>query len=324
LVDDLRVDERFSRSVFAASANGVLVCMTGAAQTRTQLRWIDRTGKALGDVGDPADYTYGGTPEISPDGLSAAMPIANRDRGMSEIWVIDLDTGRRRKLALDTNDHPGVAWLPDGKSVAVASPDDGRIVRFWIDGTRSETILSIPGYAWPYSAWGDYLLFGPDMGNTITVDLAVVPWKGGGTASPLVATKAFEDQGKFSPDGRWVAHISDESGRTEVFVSSSQPGGGRWQISQNGGMEPRWNRNGRELLYVDRENYIVSVAVHPSAAGFEAGASQRLFQFHGAGGFWRYDITPDGERFLVAAPLQDNLTSPVTLITDWTRKVEGH
>jgi Tol biopolymer transport system component len=252
------------------------------------------------------------------------MPIANRDRGTSDIWVIDLGTGRRRKLALDTSDHPGVAWLPDGKSVAVASPDDNRIVRYSIDGTRSEAILATPGYAWPYSAWGDYLLFGPDDGTTMTVDLAVVSWKGGGTASPVVSTKALEDMGQFSPDGRWIAHISDETGRYEVFVCSSQPGAGRWQVSQNGGSEPRWNRNGRELLYVDRENYIVSVEVHPSAAGFEAGASTRLFQFHGAGGFWRFDITPDGERFLVTAPLTDNLTSPVTLITDWTRKVEGH
>jgi serine/threonine protein kinase/Tol biopolymer transport system component len=320
LVDDARMDERFSRGVFAASANGVLVCMTGSNQTRTQLRWLDRGGKWLGDVGEPADYTYGGVPDISPDGRSAVMPIANRDRGTSDVWMIDLETGRRRKLTVDTEDHPGAAWAPDGKSVIVNTPDVGGMIRIAIDGTASERILADSDYQWPLSAWGGVLLYQP---NT-RFDILALQLTGDRASTEFIATKAFETNAEFSPDGRLVVYTSDETGRLEIFVAAYPQPGARWQVSQDGGAEPRWSRDGRELFYMDQENYLVSVAVERSAAGFETGASRRLFQFHGAGGAWRYDVSSDGNRFLVTAPLEDDLASPVTLITDWTRKIEGH
>lgn len=321
LVDDARMDERFSRGVFAASENGVLVCMTGNNLSRTQLRWLDRSGNRVGDVGEPADYTYGGTPQISPDGSTAAMPVANPDRGLSDVWLVDLTSGRRRKLTVDTEDHPGAQWLPDGKSVAVTTTrrPRGSIDAVTIDGTRTRQILQGPTYMWPLSAHGDVLLYIAD-GETPTSDIYMTSISGADAPRPFAATDVDEMSAQFSPDGRFVAYQSDETGRLEVFVAAF-PEGGRWQVSQGGGRQARWNRNGRELFFRDPENYIVSVSVEKTATGFQTGAAKRLFQFHGGGGTWCYDVAPDGQRFLVTAPIEEDLAMPVTLITDWTRKM---
>lgn len=324
LVDDARMDERFSRGVFSASANGVLVCMTGNNLTRTQLRWLDRAGQKLGDVGEPADYTYGGTPQISPDGRSAVLAIANRDRGVSDVWLVDLGSGRRRKLTVDTLDHPGVQWLPDGRSVAVTtagSSGSSAIDAVRIDGTQTRRIVSsAASFMWALSASRDVLLYIAD-GAALSSDIYAVSLSTANELPRFAATPANETHAQFSPDGRMVAYTSTETGRPEVFVAAFPQPGGRWQVSQGGGGQPRWNRNGRELFFMDPENYIVSVEVEETAMGFQTGAAKRLFQFHGAGGFWSYDVAPDGDRFLVTVPLQEDLASPVTLITDWTRKM---
>jgi Tol biopolymer transport system component len=323
LVDNVRMDERFSRAVFAVSASGVLVCMTGADQTRTQLRWLDREGRKIADVGEPADYTYGGTPAISPDGRSALMAIANRERGLSDIWIIDLESGRRRKLTVDGADHPHGIWLPDGRSVAVTTTAEnaGGIDVLSIDGLAARRVVSGPSFSWPLTASGDDILYAPEnTGSRFIGDLFRASLSGQGEASPLATTKADEYLAQFSPDGKFVAYTSDETGRIEVFVMA-YPAGGRWQVSQNGGTQARWNRNGRELIFVDPQNFLVSVDVEATEGSFQTGETKQLFQFHGAAGVWRYDISPDGTRFLVTAPLEEDLASPVLVITDWTRKL---
>jgi len=318
-VNDARMDTRFSRGVFALSRNGVLACMTGSNQTRTQLRWVDRAGKSLGDVGEPADYTYGGTPRISPDGKSSVMPIANRDRGVSDVWIVDLESGRKRKLTVDTEDHASADWLPGGRSVVAATGGTGDAGLDAVDlGGTQKRIFTGHDFLWPETAMGDRLLYSTeaaDQSDIIQVSIST------GESVPLLATPADESGSQFSPDGRFVAYMSDETGRSEVSVMAYPQPGGRWQVSQGGGREPRWNRNGRELFYVDGQNYIVSVDVELGAGTFHAGTARPLFQWHGSAGQWRYDVAPDGTRFLVAAALEADLASPVTIITDWTRKV---
>jgi Tol biopolymer transport system component len=326
LVDDVRTDERFSRSVFAASANGVLLCMTGADQSRTQLRWLDRSGRKIADVGEPADYTYGGTPNISPDGKSAVLAIANRDRGTSDVWIIDLGSGRRRKLTVDSLDHPHAVWLPDGKSVGVTTnlPGRGGVDALSIDGLAARRVVNASDFTWPMSAFGDHLLYTPeDAGSQLADDIFRVSLSGRSEPVLLTAnTKAKKFHAQFSPGGKFVAYTSDETGREEVFVMA-YPSGGRWQVSQSGGTEPRWNRNGREMFYMDPLNNLISVDVETEGSSLEVGEARALFPFHGAGGFWRYDVSPDGTRFLVTTPLEEDLASPVLVITDWTRNVAG-
>ncbi len=327
LVDDLRWDERFSRGVFAASANGVLAFMTGEAQSRTQLLWLDRGGRRLERVGEPAEYTYGGSPAISPDGRRAAMAIVNPDRGSSEVWVVDLATGRRTRLTVDEDDHPGCAWMRDGSRVAVNAglPTNrrvGYVVVRPVEGTATDTIFRGPDWLWPVSASpGDrFVLVDDDMGRGGS-DILALPVPGGGRALPVANGPGREVGGRFSPDGRLVAYTSNESGRNEVYVVAFPEPGGKWQVSQDGGGEPRWSRDGRELFFVDRQNRFVSVEVIRSPAGFETGAVRPLFQYHVAGAEKRYDVSPDGKRFLVTAPAEDEAPSPVSVLTNWTAKL---
>jgi Tol biopolymer transport system component len=326
LVDDLRWDERFSRGAFAASHNGVLAFMTGKAQTRTQLLWLDRSGRRLERVGEAADYTYGGTPAISPDGGRAAMAILNPDRGTSDVWIVDLAAGRRRRLTVDDADHPGCAWSHDGKRVVVNFGGGSRgsvpLVLRTVDGPGVDTVLTQPGWLWPSSASPDgrFILYSDGRGRGGS-DILAAPASGASPPIPVAAGPGFEALGQFSRDGRLVAYSSNESGRNEVYVVTFPEPGGKWQVSQDGGSEPRWSRDGRELCYVDRENRILSVEVTTSPSGFETGAVRPLFQFHAAGGFWRYDVSPDGLRLLVTVPPEDEASSPVTLMTNWTAKL---
>jgi Tol biopolymer transport system component len=330
LIDDARMDERFSRGVFSVSANGVLVCMTGKNQTRTQLQWLDRSGKWLSDIGEPTDYTYGGTPELSRDGKQSVMPIANRERGTSDVWIVDLDSGRRHRLTVDQYDHPATIWHPDGKRVVVSTNRPAG-ERFSMDVLASDGagLRSLPFrgnvYLWPRSISPDgrVLIFdAPEEAQRESADLRAISLEGDTTSAMVAGGEGNQSLAQFSPDGRLFAYDSEESGQSEVYVAV-YPGGGKWQVSQDGGSEPRWRDDGRELYYVDRDNFIVAVDVRTGASAFEAGSATKLFQFHGAGGQWRYDVNSDGTRFLVTRALQEDLASPVTLITDWTRKVEG-
>ena len=323
LVDDLRWDERFSRGVFAASQNGVLVCLNGRTQTLAQLLWLDRSGRRLESAGEPADYTFGGTPAISPDGSRALMAIQNPDLGSSAVWVVDLATGRRRKLTVDGKDHPACAWSHDGRHAVVNCFSYGgkisaTFVRLALDGSGVDTVTSRPGWLYPTSASPDgrYILFDDSEGPGVG-DLQAAPLSGGGPVFQF----AKGSQSQFSPNGRFVAYTSTESGRDQVYVVTFPEPGGKWQVSQDGGGEARWGRDGKTLYFVDRENHVVAVDVTVSASGFEPGEVRPLFQLHTAGGFWRYDVSPDGSRFLVTVPLEDEARAPVLLMTDWTAKL---
>jgi Tol biopolymer transport system component len=326
LVDDARMDERFSRGVFSVSDNGVLVCMTGKNQTRTQLEWLDRKGALIANVGEPADYTYGGTPELSSDDTQSVMPIANRERGTSDVWIVDLASGRRRRLTVDQDDHPAAIWGPRGTVIVntTRSGSRGYVVGLLTpDGILDHTILTRGlGYFWPrgISPDGRILLLDGDVAGSESSDVVAVAIAGDSTLTKVAAEDGVQVLAQFSPDGRCFAYQSDESGRFQIYVSA-YPSGGKWQVSQDGGTEVRWRADGKELYYVDNDNNMVAVTVARTAGAFEAGSSTKLFQFHGARGGWRYDVSRDGSRFLVTRALSEDLALPVTLITDWTRKV---
>jgi serine/threonine-protein kinase len=235
-------------------------------------------------------------------------------------------SGRRRRLTVDDADHPGCAWSHDGDWVLLNHARGGRcnVLRAAVGGAAADTLYQQVGWAWPLSASpdGKLVLFADDRGLG-GADLMAVPLSGAGRPIPVAVGPGFEEGGQFAPNGRWVAYTSNETGRQEVYVVSFPESGGKWQVSLDGGREPRWNRNGRELLYVDRDNRIISVEVSPGSIDFETGATTPLFQLHATGGFWRYDVTPDGARFLVTVPPDDEAPPPITLMTNWTAKLGG-
>ncbi len=323
LAEHTQWDERFSRGVFAASRTGVLAFRSGAVSTFTQLNWRDRTGKRLANVGELTDFTYGGTPMLSPDGTRTLMTVLDPDRGDSDACVIDLASGQRRKLTLDGHDHSYAVWMPDGRSYAYNAPGDSgatsAIVVQQLDAAAGRTIVQgVKSGLYPCASSPDgrYVLYSAAHLATAN-DLFAVPVTGG---PPIVVAGGPLDQfsGQFSPDGRFVAYASSESGTRQVYVVPFPPTGAKWQVSQDGGVEARWGRDGRQLYFVDRDNWIVSVAVNVAGGVFTAGAMQRLFQIHSCGGDWRYDVTADGQRFLVTSPPADVDGVRLTLVTNWT------
>ena len=234
------------------------------------------------------------------------MPIANRERGTSDVWIVDLDSGRRRRLTVDQFDHPAAIWHPDGRRVVVSTnrpaAETFSMDELTVDGAL---LRSLPFrsnvYLWPRSLSpdGGRLVFDAPEGTfKESSDLWTIAMTGEPTSTMVAGGEGTQTGAQFSPDGRFIAFESEESSQNEVYVIA-YPGGGKWQVSQNGGSEPRWRADGRELYYVDRENVIVAVAVLPTAPAFTVGSTTRLFQFHGAGGEWRYDVNADGTRFLV-------------------------
>jgi Tol biopolymer transport system component/tRNA A-37 threonylcarbamoyl transferase component Bud32 len=326
LVPDVRMDERFSRGVFSASDNGVLVCQTGKHTTQSALRWIDRKGTILGTVGEPAQFFNGGDPNISPDGARATAAIVDLRTGISDIWMIDLASGTRNRFTAGPGDKYCAVWAPDGRRLAFSVSHPGGsgydIVGKASSGAGAEEMLiaDAVGSENPcgFSPDGRFLLY--QRRTAGRDDLYVLPLSGDRTPHPVAATPALEWLGEFSPDGRYVAYMSDESGRFEVYVAAFPGPGGRWQVSQNGGAEPRWRGDGKELFFFAPDNRLMAAPVKSEGENFQVGAIQPLFQARSMGFDFRYDAAKDGSRFLVTSGLPEEL-SPITIVTNWTAEL---
>jgi serine/threonine protein kinase/Tol biopolymer transport system component len=328
LATGVRMDERFSRGQFTASAEGMLAYTTGKVTREGVLRWIGRDGAVQATLGEPAVLFAAGTPTISPDPRFAAMTILG-DSGKADIWRVNLQTGARSRVTIDeTQDHFGFAWSPDGSRLAINGGD--RAGHEWIglisaDGSGEAAIVysSVNQLPYPlaFSHDGHHLLIGFNAGDkqlNRILDLEL----GAGTAPKDFSSRpGFEISPQFAPNGRFVAYSSDSSGRDEVYVAPYPRTDRLWQVSQGGGGEPRWSRDGKELFFVDPDNRLQSAVVDTNGAGFEIGTIRPLFQVAGEGNLWRYDVGPDASRFLVCARLDDGSRAAVTLVTDWTRKL---
>ena len=241
----------------AASANGVLAYsemdVTGV---RTQPRWLDRTGKLSADAGPPGDIR---DLQLSPDGKLAAISVRDASSAglQRRIWIMDAARGTRSRLTFDPAEQRFVIWSPDGTFVVYAS-GAGRahdlILLKRADGSGDSRPLKTGGVDFVPQDWsgdGKWLLYG-DLGATTQRDLWVLPLgvppggKSDEKAVPFLQSQYSEENGAFSPDARWIAYVSDEQGRAEIFVQSFPPGQGKFQISNGGGAQPKWRRDGRQ------------------------------------------------------------------------------
>lgn len=324
IASDVLMDERFSRGVFSASQNGVLVYQTGKTDTTTTLRWVDRSGKVLGTVGEPAPFLFGGDPEISPDGRRATGTIVDLQTGNSDIWMIDLASGTRRRFTTGRGDRFAAVWSWDGARVAFnathpGSPGYDLISKSTSGAGPEELLVSNPvefQYPCGYSPDGRYFLYQARHAGSGD-DLWALPLFGDRKPLPVAATPALEQIGQISPDGRFVAYMSDESGRFEIYAAPFPGPGGRWQVSQNGGVEPRWRGDGRELFFFAPDNRLMAAEVRSAGNTVDVGAIAPLFQARTMSYHFRYDVAKAGDRFLVASETPRGL-APITLVTNWT------
>jgi len=328
LVSNVLMDERFSRGVFSASENGTLVFQTGSVARASALRWLERSGKTAGTVGEPAYFFNGGSPKISPDGARATAAIVDLRSGVGDIWIVDLARGTKSRFTTGPGDKNTAIWSLDGKRIAYNVQAAGTagydiVVRPTSGSGEAETLVSDAveaGVPCAFSPDGRFLLYQTRRAGSD--DLFVLPLAGERKAAPLAASPtAFEQFGAFSPDGRFVAYASDESGRAEIYVVAFPGPGGPWQVSANGGTEPRWRGDGKELFFFAPDNRLMAAKVSAGQDAFEIGAIEQLFQLRTTGNItYRYDVAKDGDRFLATAELPQE-HSPITIVTNWTAEL---
>ena len=321
LVGDVLSNRRFSYGVFSAGGAGILAFLTGRQRDLSQLVWRDRSGRRLGELGTPGIISgYGGL-ALSRDGRLAA--VARVDEGTSEadIWLYDLDRGSESRLVRPGDDGNPVFAAEGGQMYfGSTSGNVGVLMRRDLkSGSETQLFSETAGsYIVPLASVRDgaamlYTAPKADGGS----DLLLRPTAGGGEATSVVGTPADELDGQVSPDGRWLAWASDESGRYEVFVAPFPDArGSRFQVSRDGGTQPRWHPKGAELFFKTPENVLTAVPVEASSSTFSVGTPTALFRIVEFTG-WTYAVAPDGERFLVREPLAEREASPITLLTDW-------
>ena len=315
-------------SVFSVSRTGVLAYAsgTGGIGSDRQLAWFDRAGKLLERVGSAIPIT---DVALSPDGKRAAVQwnTANQD-----IRVVDLvrDSAPSR-LTFNPSIEDFPVWSTDGNHILYSSTAGGgqNLYRKLASGAgREEVVLKSAPVKSP-TDWSSNFILYEEADPKNREDVWALPLTGDGKPMLVLSGSFSEEQGRLSRDEKWIAYVSDETGTNEVYVQSFPPSGGKWRLSSNGGVTPRWRRDGRELFYLALNRVIMSVDVNASASAFDHGSARPLFEApvdaSNSVATNRYDVSADGQRFLVNASIENADSSAgsssITLVVNWLANV---
>jgi Tol biopolymer transport system component len=313
IIESVYPVDNVSWGLFSVSNTGVLV-HTSASGSRV-LTWVDRNGDVVDNLGQSGQMVA-----LSPDATQVAFnrPVGPRNQA---IWLMDLMTRRTTQLTFRREMNPVWSW--DGHRVAFVSyPDDGsgfNVHQISSNGAGQDEALVEFVQSLPTDWWRDYLLYHRRMPKT-KADLWVRDMRNG-KDFPVLATAVEETRGKFSPDGKSIAFVSDQTGRNEIWVApftvSSNgepvPSETRRKVSDNGGIAVRWRRDGKELFYLSSDGWIMAVDTTPGST-FPYGTPHRLFQT--PTGPWEWDVAPDGKRFLIPT-VTDALQIRVIAVLNW-------
>jgi Tol biopolymer transport system component len=299
-------------AAFSVSQTGVIAYQ--AAETSVRLVWLDRRGRELGVLGQPAVVHF---LRISPSGNRVAVDVEDSRFGTSDLWVFEAASGASTRLTSGQIDEGAPVWTPDEARLVFRVDDKGPpdIAEMVVGSPGSErSLLILPGVQQPedISPDGRRLVFLQDAASTADIWLASL--EGDHQPKPWFRTPFDERNPRFSPDGRWIAYDSDESGTREVYVALTDGAGEKKRISPSGGRAPRWSRDGKELFYAAPDDSIVAVPV-TSATSLQAGPGASLFRLET--GIRNFDVSPDGSRFLVTTPLEKSPESPIRVILNW-------
>ena len=296
-----------ARAAFSASQNGVLAYRTRTETGRSELVWFDRQGKRIGEVGEPGDYS---NIALSPDEKKLALSRTDAQSRARDVWLFDVSNGASTRFTFNPADETNPVWSPDSNEIAFNGVHDGAVdiyLKPVTGAVEPKELLGGPGdkqiECW--SADGRTLLYRIDNKSW------ALPVSGGKAAGPFPM-----EYPRLSPDGQWVAYVSNESGRAEVYVQEFPPTEGKWQISTAGGTEPQWRKDGKELFYLSGDR-LMAVDVKASPRGFEPGVSKTLFpiRLESTRRRARYQVADNGRRFLINVPIESS--SPVAVSINW-------
>jgi serine/threonine protein kinase/Tol biopolymer transport system component len=306
---------------FTVARNGTLIYSTSAGAAQSALTWIDRTGKELNRIGAPAVMA---NPTLSPDGSRLAIDISDLKGNNVDIWLESTVGAGNSRFTFDPSEEVAGVWSPDGSTLAYRAAVGGGISLFLKRTSglerEKETYATSPHSTDDMipNSWsldGQQILCTRQTATGTYLDLVHVA---GGEPTRFLTGKGSETNGQISPDGKWVAYASDESGNWEIYVTSFPGAAGKWQLSRGGGGEPRWRGDSKEIFYIAPGGMLMAVSVN-SANGFATGTPAPLFQVYGRAPIsstdvFSYDVTKDGKRFLVNRYVKPEHPAPLTVL----------
>jgi Tol biopolymer transport system component len=322
---------------FSVSDTGILAYGVGTGTAPTlEMAWVDRQGKLLEVVGPPRNYQG---VALSPDGKRIAAHVHDGDGG--DIWVTELSRGTTSRFTFEpAQDNSAPVWSPDGNAIVFASRREATkmgLYRKSADNAGGDELLfesDTPKRPSSLSSDGRTLVF-LSLDPKTSQDIWTLSLSNDRRATPWAQTPFNENQGVVSPDGRWIAYFSNETGQTEVYVRPFPSGAGKWQVSKDGGGFPIWRGDGRELFYTTRQGTaIAAVDIKAGAASLEAGRIKTLFEERtrltnpGGGGthpFTNYAVSPDGQRVLIArAATREGDSGPaaIAVVANWAADIK--
>ncbi len=318
VLENVQVNPITAVAQYSISATGSLVYVSGGSQAnQSRLVWVSRDGKEQPVAAPPRDYSF---PRISPDGRKVAVVQDN------QVWVYELARDTMTRFTFEGSINTVPVWTPDDSRIAITSDKDGPRSVFWqkADGSGGMEKLTSSEYLRAPTSWsadGKLLSF-VEVNPTTGFDIWVLDMKDR-KAAPFLRTPFYE-VGLFSPDGRWMAYVSNESGRYEVYVQPYPGPGGKWQISTDGGMDARWSANGRELTYRNGDKMMaVDITTQPA---FSAGKPKMLFEgpyMPPSPTFSYYDVSADGQRFLMLKPVeQAQAATQIVVVQNWFEELK--
>jgi len=320
ILPDVQFLPQVKRAVFAVSDQGLLLAQSGSEASLSQLMWFDRKGNAVGTVGKPEVY---GNVFLSPNGRAVATDKTDMSSLNIDVWTYELQSDSAKRFTFDPGIDAVPIWSPDATRVVFSS---NRQIYFGLyvknsDGASDEkNIVQDEAGNFPsdWSRDGKYILYcrGSDVGLLTFAELK---------SSLFLKAPSVLRNAQFSPDGKWVAYASNESGKWEIYVTSFPEARGKWQVSTGGGEQPRWRGDGKELFYLSLDGKMMAAPV-TTGTHFDSGTPLVLFQSTPRQpvlvyDLFVYDVSRDGQRFLINTQVKQADTAPMSVILNWPAKL---
>jgi serine/threonine protein kinase len=319
VADQVRVNTN-NRAFFSVSDNGILVYDQSVEVDTRQLTWFDRAAKELGTLGDPGQMIQ---VKLSPDQKRAAVSRKAPETGVYDLWVIDVARGATSRLTSGVSDIGDFVWSPDGDYLTWSSYKDQRfvLVRKLASGAgQEETLLETdrPIFPTDWSRDGKFILYSRNEQKTAS-DIWLLPLEGERKPFAFFQSPRDDRDASFSPDGHWIAYRSGESGTSEIYVQTFPASGGKWQVSNKGGLNPKWRADGKELFFMTPDGKLMAVEIKAGST-FEPGVPKLLVDVITARttATAAYDVAADGGRFLFVSGRADASPSSLAVVLNWT------
>jgi Tol biopolymer transport system component len=313
VAETVQYEANFFAGAFSVSTNGILVFRTGSAASRSLLL-VDEKGEILKEVGPPAQYDR---VRVSPEGRRVAVTLVDGASGNEDVWVFDIERGTKTRVSFGEAPDKNPVWSPDGTRIAYqsASTGNGDIYVRSSSGSGAETLLYSSEALDDPESWshdGKYIFFNKVESNKTDLWLLEVET---GEARPVITGEFEEGWGYLSPDGKWLAYLSNESGPWQAYVVRfPDVSNGRWQIStETADWLIGWRDDGRVFYYMDAEGYIVRVELDTGDT-LEAGTPEKLFR---AESNMTWSSFGDGKSFVVGRSPEKLEATPITMVVDW-------